>query len=143
MATETEYVLDASAVARLFLDQPGAREFEAWYHDRSRERCRFFAPDILPYELANILHRELGATPRAQDPEFMVDVVRSGIQGIEIHEHGWTRTWPWAPTLSAYDAAYAALASVKQATLVTYDRHLAQVAAKKVPVIGLDGLETS
>jgi predicted nucleic acid-binding protein len=135
------YVLDASAVALLFLDQPRSTEFESWYHERRKSRCRFFAPDLLPYELANILHRERGATTDAKNPDYLVQIVRDATQGIVLETDSWTRTWSWAGTLSAYDAAYAALADAKDATLVTYDEGLTKAAMKRLPVIGAGGLD--
>ncbi len=137
----TEYVLDASALCKLFLDEPGASAFQSWYRERKRERCRFVAPGLLPYELANVIHREQGDKSVANDPQYMSAIVTDAIQGVELDEQAWRSKWDWAPRLTAYDAAYAALAERRGATLVTYDEKLASQAADRLPVIGLGGLD--
>lgn len=137
----TEYVLDASALCKLFLDEPGAKQFRFWYRERRRERCRFLAPGLLPYELANVIHQVKGNTPVADDPEYMRGIVADAVQGVELDEQAWRSTWHRAGRLTAYDAAYAALAERLGATLVTYDDRLAGQAAQTVPVIGGVGLE--
>lgn len=118
-------VVDASLIAALLFAEAGqsdARERLA--------RCHPVAPDLLPYELANVAVNKLR---RGLDEA----AVRASLDdlsalGIELHaidaavaldvagRHG----------LTAYDAAYLALAERLRCPLYTFDRRLAEAARR-------------
>ena len=137
----TDYVVDASAIGRLVYEHADTPQFQAWLDTRKRGRSRFFAPDLLPHELASIVQRVYGGGSHGGDTEFLRRTVTAALQGIALDDTAWARTWTLAGSLSHYDATYVALALAKGATLVTFDKRTAAEARKHLPVIGVDGLD--
>lgn len=127
------HVIDASALAKLVLDERESPAFRAWYRDCVSHGERLFAPDLLPYELANTLWRRL-SDPRALPEDATRDIVRDALIHVDLDHEAWARIGPWRGRLTAYDAAYLSLAAAKGATLVTYDERLAAVARAWVTV---------
>lgn len=128
------FVLDASALAKVVLDEPHAVELQDWLQARITEGARFLAPSVLPYELSYALWRRV--PPNAVDePDWTRDIVRDILVGVTLDHDAWARIDPYRGRLSAYDAAYVALAVAQGASLVTYDKRQAAVARSQVPVV--------
>jgi len=94
------------------------------------------APDLAPYEVANILRRhELAAVispdQAAQAHHDLADLP------IGLWPYGALadRAWKLRHNLSIYDSAYVALAEVLGATLVTLDRRIPRAPGARCPVV--------
>lgn len=124
--TETiEYVIDASALAKLFLDEPESVAFREWYVTEVQRGAKFGAPSLLGYEVAHLLAKNLkppsGGKAGAEWFGARHDEV---MEGITLDGGAARRTFEWARSLTAYDASYLAVAFASQACLVSYDHAL-------------------
>ena len=117
-------VLDASVALELILTTPDGARAAA----RLRElRAPLHAPHLIDIEVLHVLRRIEGsgritaARGRAAVTEF---------QGLAIRRHEHTllsnRIWKLRTNLTAYDAAYVALAEALDAPLLTLDARLAR-----------------
>lgn len=113
-------VLDASAAIELVLRSEAGRAVEERISAES-----LHAPQLLLIEAAQVLRR------LAQRREITVE--RAGqalgdLRDLDVelygHEPLVDRVWAWRGNLTAYDAAYVALAAALDAPLVTFDRGL-------------------
>ncbi|MBO9569224.1 MAG: type II toxin-antitoxin system VapC family toxin [Cellulomonas iranensis] len=115
-------VVDASAVLAVLLD-PGTRGEQAARHARD---ARLVAPDLLGYEVLNVLRRRRASGHLTTNQADLA--VRTW---DELPVELWAlaplqdRVWRLAHNLSAYDAAYVALAEHLDAPLLTGDHRLA------------------
>lgn len=131
----TGVVADASALVALFIDDgPDGQWAAQELRDATLE-----APHLLPFEVANILRRE-------------VRVGRiSGADGAQAHDllirlpvRLWTydavaqRVWELRDNLTSYDAAYVAVAEFAGATLATLDGRLAHAPGPRCPIVTPD-----
>lgn len=114
-------VCDASALVTVLLDSGGDG---IWIAARfsGAELC---APDLLPFECANIFRRHelsglVSADQAAQAHGDLLDLP------IDFFPYGTVaqRVWELRQNLTSYDAAYVALAEVLDAPLITLDRRL-------------------
>jgi len=97
-----------------------------------------FAPDLLVSEVLTFFRRKL-QQGKITDPEADDLVQRFRRAPIE-YLHTWPyaeQIWLWRHNLTAYDAAYVAMAADLGATLVTTDLRLARAAEGLVPVIAV------
>lgn len=118
-------VVDASLIAALLFAEAG--------HADARERlarCQPAAPDLLPYEMANVAVNKL----RRGLAQTAVRASLADLQalGIELHPIDASVALDLAARhgLSAYDAAYLALADRLRCPLYTFDRRLAEAAQR-------------
>ena len=85
------------------------------------------APDLLPHEITNVLRRRRLAGALSQTE---ASLARSGALRLPIelwpHAAVADRVWQLADTLTAYDAAYVALAERLAVPLVTADIRLSR-----------------
>jgi predicted nucleic acid-binding protein len=118
-------VLDASTVVAVLLDPgPGA--------ERIRERIEspgesLHVPHLLEIEVLHVLRRQAlrGALSQRRSTEALEDL--ANIMFVRYpHTSLVGRIWELRHNLSAYDAAYVALAEALDAPLVTMDARLAQ-----------------
>ncbi|MCC2314139.1 type II toxin-antitoxin system VapC family toxin [Cellulomonas xiejunii] len=115
-------VVDASAVLAVLID-PGPRGEQAAAH---MARAQLAAPDLLGYEVLNVLRRRRAAGHLTENQATLAVRTWSELP-VDL--------WPLAPlqpdvwrlthNLSAYGAAYVALAAHLDAPLLTGDRRLA------------------
>lgn len=118
-------VVDASLIAALLFVEPEQRVAA-----QRLARCRPVAPDLLPYELANVAVNKLR---RGQD-EATVQRSLGDLDalGIELHAIAAPLALELAAryALTAYDAAYLALADRLRCPLLTFDTRLAEAARR-------------
>jgi predicted nucleic acid-binding protein len=125
-------VLDASAVVALLLSSPtGRRVAEAI----SSPALSLHAPELLDIEVLQVLRRyaRLGALTRergalAVEALGKLDIARYG------HAELVPRVWALRSNLTAYDAAYIALAEALDAPLLTLDVRLASAPGHQAEV---------
>lgn len=116
-------VLDASSVVELVLRLPGG---DAVARRLDQAESSLHAPHLLPLEVIQTIRR-LSAL-RLITPDLaaaaLVDVADLDVL---LHEHNdlLPRIWDLRHNLTAYDAAYVALAEVLDAPLLTFDARLA------------------
>ena len=120
-------VVDASVVLEVLLCTQAGGTITERYFDGSHA---LHAPHLLDVEIVQVLRRyvvrgEL-TEPRARQALDLLTELP-----LRRHEH-WPltgRMWALRQNLTAYDAAYVALAEALRATLVTRDRRLASAPA--------------
>lgn len=116
-------VVDASALAEVLLRGPAAAAVELRIHDM---RETLHAPHLIDVEVAHVVRRY------AARRDIDVELGRAAIEDLAdfpLHRHPHQsllpRIWELRHNLSAYDAAYVALAETLDAPLVTRDGRLA------------------
>jgi predicted nucleic acid-binding protein len=126
----TDLVVDANVGIKLFLEEELSDEAEAVFRQlEADDPPRFFIPDLFYIECANILWKYVrrGAHPREDALRDMAALIALPLQPVSTAD-----LLPGALALavdrdlSAYDAAYAFLASSLNAPFVTADRTLFQ-----------------
>jgi predicted nucleic acid-binding protein len=116
-------VVDASAVLEVVLRTPAAAAVERGLHDI---RDALHAPQIIDVEVAHVIRRlahraEIAVERGWLAPEAMADFPVRRYSHTDLLP----RIWALRHNLSAYDAAYVALAEALGAPLATRDRRLA------------------
>ena len=125
-------VVDASALIAVLLDpSDAAGQVGALLASRP-----LHAPAILPFEVANVLrrHRAAGIVDPSEAAAAHRLMVRLPVE-YWPYEVLADRVWALTGALTAYDAAYVALAELLGATLVTADRRLARVPGLRCDVV--------
>jgi predicted nucleic acid-binding protein len=118
-------VVDASAVLELLLRTPAGRRVEGRLFDRP---APLHAPHLLDVEVAQVLRRFVArgevSAGRGAASLRLLDAFP-----LRRHPHRplLERMWSLRANLSAYDAAYVALAEALGAVLVTRDKRLGGV----------------
>ena len=119
-------VVDASALIDSLLRTPAA---EAVDEDLFDDRQTLHAPHLIDVEVAQVVRRyaALGEIDEARGHEALVDLDDFPLRR---YPHGFLlpRIWALRHNLTAYDAAYVALAEALDAPLLTRDRRLAAAA---------------
>ena len=118
-------VIDPSVAVNSLLDttRKGDRA------SRAIEDCCLMAPTVFPYEVTNVIRRQLSA--RLLSPEA-AELAWIGLTDLDVDLWQWAtiaeRVWRLKGSLSTYDASYIALAEVLDCPLVTTDAKLAAMA---------------
>lgn len=125
-------VPDASVIVDVLLDAPGAAAIERRILESGES---LHAPALIDVEVASGLRR------RAREGELDAS---TGLERLHVlqrfpiarhaHAHLLPRIWEHRNRLSAYDAAYVALAELLDATLVTRDTALARSKGHKARI---------
>ncbi len=116
-------VADASAVLQILLRTPAAQAVQSWLLMPGQE---IHAPHLIDLEVAHVLRKYATANPAEDDgygralTEWLALPVKR-----HAHEPYVARIWALRQNVSAYDAAYIALAEALQAPLITRDQRLA------------------
>ncbi len=115
-------VVDASAVLEVLLQTPAAGRVSEKIFASGQALC---APHLLDVEIAQVLRRYVrsAAITPERGAEALQDLADLPLQRYP-HFVLLPRIWELLNTLTAYDAAYLALAEALDATLVTRDRAL-------------------
>ena len=116
-------VVDASALLEVLLRTPAAKAIETQLFD---DRQTLHAPHLLDIEVAQALRRHgaAGELDAERGRAALADLIDFPIRR---YPHGFLlpRIWELRNDISAYDAAYLALAEVLDAALLTRDRRRA------------------
>ena len=116
-------VADASAIIEMLLRTDAAHRIEARLFDSNET---IHVPHLLDVEVAQVIRRYvLRGDVSAHRGERMLDLVSRFPMARYSHEPLLRRMWMLRANLTAYDAAYVALAEGLRATLVTRDERLA------------------
>ena len=125
-------VLDASAVVELLLNTDrGVLVAECVRPDD----VTLHAPQLLPLEVVQVLRRltSSGSISARRGRTVLDDL---GELGVEYYDHDVLvpRLWQLRSNLTAYDAAYVALAEALAAPLLTFDERLANAPGNRAHV---------
>lgn len=127
-------VIDASALVRVLADDgPGG--------DRARERLQretLHAPELIDLEVVSVLRRLLAAghVDERRAALALQDLTDLPLQRAP-HRALLTRIWELRNNVTAYDAAYVALAEALGTTLLTADGRLAAAPGLRCEVVVL------
>lgn len=128
-------VLDASAALELLLRGPAAAALEARVFAGGET---LHAPHLIDLEIAQVLRRHaLSGQMTAAAGGEALEVWRAFSVRRWAHEPLSGRIWALRETLTAYDAAYVALAEALEAPLVTTDAKLARTPGHSAQVVVL------
>ncbi len=130
-------VMDASVGVRFVHDEPASMEVSRLVHASRRAGRRLIVPPLFWLEVLNVLGRRYRLPP-AVLLEALAELDAAGIETVDLDRpmlllaldavarHG----------LSAYDAAYLALAEAADAELLTADAALAAAAGSRAHLVG-------
>lgn len=126
-------VIDASAVVELILATDAGRSVADAIEGRT-----LHAPHLLDLEVASVLRRYvlLGVLSADEGTQACVDLLDLDIRRYP-HDLLLPRVWELRDTVTAYDAAYIALAEALQAPLITRDGRLARAHGHTAQVIAV------
>jgi predicted nucleic acid-binding protein len=119
-------VVDASAMLEALLRTPAAKAVEKWLFD---PRQTLHAPHLLDIEVAQVIRR-YSANKEIDSDRGRAALVDLADLPLHRYPHDFLlpRIWDLRHNLTAYDAAYVALAEALDAPLLTRDRRLAAAA---------------
>ena len=129
-------VLDASAVIALLLGAPGARLVRQRIGSADQT---LHAPHLLDVEVAQVLRRYSlfeGLSAERGDAALQ-DLSALDIQRYP-HDGMLPRIWELRANMTAYDAAYVALAEALAAPLLTLDARLSRASGHAASILLLD-----
>jgi len=131
-------VVDAAAALAISLQEPTSERAESILRERSLAGGALLVPAIFWLEVVNVLVRRYHQPPGLVLEEI-VDLEGLGLESVELDRPQLLLTIDVVARygLSAYDAAYLALAESADAQLLTGDRRLAAAAGARA--LRLDG----
>lgn len=117
-------VLDASAVLELLLRTAAGNRVEAKLFSNGGS---LHAPHLIDVEIAQVIrrHATAGIISGSRGKEALQDLADLSLNR-HAHTESLPRIWELRHNLTAYDAAYVALAEALDAPLLTCDRKLAR-----------------
>lgn len=130
MTVAGTFVVDASSLAKLFLEDEGFQALRRWFRETVQGGGELLGPPLLRYEIGNVVQREYDDAP----VEDRVEIVVEALRHVRLEDVDAGDCFEAAGELTFYDAAYLALARSRGATLVTWDRRVADRATD----LGLD-----
>ena len=124
-------VVDASALIEALLRMPMGQAV----NERLRIAGSLHAPHLLDIEVAQVVRRHAarGAIDEARGREALLDLAELPMHRYS-HQFLLPLVWELRGNLTAYDAAYVALADILEAPLLTRDKRLAATASPRVTV---------
>jgi predicted nucleic acid-binding protein len=125
-------VLDASALLEVLLRTPAGEDVERRIFP---SRQTLHAPHLLDIEVAQVIRRYTadGEITGERGRTVLVDLADFPVRRYP-HDFILPRIWELRHNLTAYDAAYVALAEVLEAPLLTRDRRLAAAAGHRAQI---------
>ena len=125
-------VLDASVVVELVLGTGTGASIRGRLSD---PMISLHSPELVDLEVLNVLRRYVTAGAVSPD-RAVVALDRLNELDLRRHRHGpmRERIWAWRANLSAYDAAYVALAETIDAPLLTTDGRMGRAPGLAIPV---------
>jgi predicted nucleic acid-binding protein len=125
-------VTDASAILEVLLQTPAAANIEDRIFAASES---LHAPHLIDLEIAQVLRRYVSRGDMYPDRARMaLDLFSSFPITRYSHEPLLRRIWVLRPNLTAYDAAYVALAEGLRAPLLTRDERLAKAPGNRATI---------
>lgn len=132
-------VLDASAAVALLTDAGPAGQ---WVY-ATIGNATLFAPELMPFEASNILrrHAKAGILDASAATLAHTDLVA---MTVDLYPYAALaeRIWELRDNVTAYDAAYVALAELLAAPLVTLDVRLSRAPTIRCGVVAYPGQAT-
>lgn len=121
-------VVDASAILEVLLQTPAAQRVSRLLFAAGET---LHAPHLIDLEIAEVLRRyaRSGVISAERASEALADLADFPLTRYP-HSILLTRIWQMRNSLTAYDAAYVALAEALDARLVTRDRALAKAGSR-------------
>jgi predicted nucleic acid-binding protein len=125
-------VIDASAMVEALLRTPKAQAVDQWLFDPGQT---LHAPHLLDVEVAQVIRRfaAAGEIDDQRGRTALIDLADFPIRRYP-HDLLLPRIWELRHNLTAYDAAYVALAEALDAPLLTRDKRLATAAGHRARV---------
>lgn len=125
-------VLDASATIEWLLRTPAGIKVDRRLFAHPLAPC---APHLIDVEVAQVLRRYVGAGAMTaqRGEEALADLADLAINRYP-HDVLIPRVWQLRATLTAYDAAYVALAELLDAPLLTCDRRIGAAAGHRAAI---------
>ena len=123
----TRVVLDASVIAKLFSpeEERHHEQAEQMLDALDRGELSLLGPELVMLEVLNVAARKWSF----EEPELIVLAQAMRDLDIDLHEVELDRVAAWAGAgLSAYDAAYVAVAEAERVPLVTDDAQIVRLA---------------
>jgi predicted nucleic acid-binding protein len=126
-------VVDASALLEALLQTPAAKAVE---DQLFAPRQMLHAPHLLDVEVAQVIRRYVasGDIDAERGRAALTDLADFPLQRYP-HDFLLSRIWELRNNLTAYDAAYIALAEALDIPLLTCDRRLAAAAGHRAQII--------
>ena len=118
------FVLDASAIAKLALEEVASAEVRRWY--AAHPSAEKVAPHLAWSEVGRALQKA-GSGMRVEE---LAAVHERLFATIELRPVAAALAWRHARALTFHDAQYVALAEASNATLATCDDRMAKAAGK-------------
>lgn len=136
-------VVDASVAVAILIEEPAADRAESILRERDAGGSKILVPAFFWLEIVNVLIRRYRQPPGLV-LQSIVDLQTLGLQSVELDRPHLLLTIDamGRGALSAYDAAYLALAESADAELLTFDRRLAAAAGNRaLPLQGGHAVE--
>lgn len=122
--TKSKFVVDSSIVLSFLLDEEG-KDTETLFHRFTQGEVMFIAPNILYYEVGNVLRTRVLQKKVSSKKALSIFKVFFNLH-IELNAISYERTLKLAiqKKLSFYDASYIYLAKSQNIPLFTLDKSL-------------------
>ena len=126
-------VVDASAVIDVLLQTPDSLALTNRLLDASAVNC---APQLIDIEMVSVMRR---LVHRREIPEARASAALADFEQLPLerypHQLLLPRIWAYRHNLTAYDAAYLALADALDCRVITRDKHFAASAPERIELI--------
>ena len=118
-------IVDANVILRALFPDESQPQAQVLIRDHIAGRLLLSAPALLNYELCNAIWMAERRNRLSRDQADQVIEAIEGL-GIELHKQSWGEMLPLARLfqITAYDAAYLALAQATSQRLITGDERL-------------------